>query len=131
LIIQHRIGEQNQHENDHDCLAAQVNAPYNGYDAGSYDRNNVVHRDTGDGVDNEGDTINLDALFDNLGTGNAATRAGEVDVSTVSGTTTVTVINGGDTVNVILDGVDLGLADGDGIHSAAQLALKGIIVDES
>ncbi len=76
------------------------------------------------------DVINLDALFDALGAGNAETRADLVNLVS-DGTDTTLTVDGASGFSITLDNVDLGTSDGT-LNAADLLTTKGIDVgDES
>lgn len=76
------------------------------------------------------DVINLDALFDALGGGNAEARADLVNLVS-DGTDTVITVDGEAGFSITLDNVDLGSSDGT-LNAADLLANAGISVsDES
>jgi hypothetical protein len=75
----------------------------------------------------EGDTVDLDKLFDALGV-DPADRAGDISIS--AGSDAVLTVTGNAGFSITFSGVDLG-GDGNlGQFDAAALALKGIIVSD-
>ncbi|MEP3247442.1 MAG: cadherin-like domain-containing protein [Sneathiella sp.] len=93
--------------------------------AGGTDGNDIIFD-----FDVSNDVINLDALFDALGGGNAEARADLVNLVS-DGTDTVVTVDGEAGFSITLDNVDLGSSDGT-LNAADLLANAGISVsDES